>query len=341
MSSEQHLNKSLKYSYYGNKYSLFIGGLDPLTSEVEIVREIESIGVTDIIDVKIQTHGILLSKRYAEVHLFSTLSVEIIKNKYPNCENVISFTAANKNFLDEVFYKQLFLTANFKRRALTKSLSLDVISRLEEFNLVPEKKFALRVVGSKSKLQLSKLIKNSNTEFNNILEIYLASCYSMLFNYDGVFNQKFEDRIKDYLLSSVLEKITVVKFDRFILVLEKQWNYFKNLMSKINNTYLYCNDSCKDFNINLVTNICLRNFRDLIVCNYKVERQLRSSLLKLVTEQRVNNLMEVSSLKLVKDTCEMLTELSSKGENNVYESIFEKDFLSNQLIFTRNLQAKR
>ena len=79
MFEESYLKKLIKHDYHGNKYSLFIGGLDPGTCEDKIVKKIESIGVADIIDVKIQRNEHLESKRYAEVHLFSTESVERIR----------------------------------------------------------------------------------------------------------------------------------------------------------------------------------------------------------------------------------------------------------------------
>ena len=143
----------------------------------------------------------------------------------------------------------------------------------------------------------------------------------MLFNYDGGFSQKFENTIQDYLRSSVLEKMKIVNFDGFLLVLEKQWNDFKNLMSRKNTVLSYYGDSCKESSTNVVTNICLRNFRDTIVRNHQVKRQLRSSLFKLVAGQRNNNFTDVNSLKLARKACEMLTELSSDNANNVYESI--------------------
>ena len=71
---KSYLDKSLKYDYHGNKYSLFISGLDPGKIEVEIAKQIENIGVTDIIDVKMQNNKFLES--YAEVNLFSIESVQ-------------------------------------------------------------------------------------------------------------------------------------------------------------------------------------------------------------------------------------------------------------------------
>ena len=44
---------SLKYDYNGNKYSLFIGGLDRDTCEDDLVKKIKNIGVTEIINVKL------------------------------------------------------------------------------------------------------------------------------------------------------------------------------------------------------------------------------------------------------------------------------------------------
>ena len=83
------LDKSLKFDYHGNKYSLFIGGLNPNTDEDAIVEKIQQIGVTEIIDVKIIRDKRSYSKRYAEVNLFLINSVKIMKDKYSNCKNVI------------------------------------------------------------------------------------------------------------------------------------------------------------------------------------------------------------------------------------------------------------
>ena len=105
MFEETYLDKSLKYDYHGNKYSLFIGGLDPGTSEDEIVKNIESIGVTDIIDVKIQRNELLESKRYAEVHLFSIESIQRIKSGYIDHKNVFSFNKSSKSFLEKNYRK--------------------------------------------------------------------------------------------------------------------------------------------------------------------------------------------------------------------------------------------
>ena len=58
----------------------FFGGLKYDTLEDDIVRKIESIGITDIIDVKLNTDKCL--NKYAEVNLFSMKSVEIIKENY-------------------------------------------------------------------------------------------------------------------------------------------------------------------------------------------------------------------------------------------------------------------
>ena len=106
MFEESYLDKSLKYNYHGNKYSLFIGGLDAGTSEVDIVKKIENIGVTDIIDVKIQRNELLESKRYAEVHLFSIESVQRIKSEYIDYKNVFSLNKSSKIFLEKSYRKQ-------------------------------------------------------------------------------------------------------------------------------------------------------------------------------------------------------------------------------------------
>ena len=106
MFDESYLDKSLKYDYHGNKYSLFIGGLDPGTSEDELMENIESIGVTDIIDVKIQRNELLESKRYAEVHLFSIESVQRIKSEYIDYKNVFSLNKSSKIFLEKSYRKQ-------------------------------------------------------------------------------------------------------------------------------------------------------------------------------------------------------------------------------------------
>ena len=79
----------MKYDYHGNKHSLFIGGLKYGTLEDDIVRKIESIGIADIIDVKLSRDKCL--NKYAEVNLFSIKSVEIVKKKYPDKENVFSY----------------------------------------------------------------------------------------------------------------------------------------------------------------------------------------------------------------------------------------------------------
>ena len=85
---------SLKYDYHGNKYSLFIGGLNHDTCENDIVKEFENIGVTDIIDVKLNKDECL--NKYAEVNLFSINSVEIVKEKYPDKKNVFSYNKPSK-----------------------------------------------------------------------------------------------------------------------------------------------------------------------------------------------------------------------------------------------------
>ena len=103
---ESYLDKSLKYNYHGNKYSLFIGGLKLGTSEVDVVKKIESIGITDIIDVKIQRNEHLESKRYAEVHLFSIESVQRIKRKYMYYKNVYSFTKKARRYLEKRYIKR-------------------------------------------------------------------------------------------------------------------------------------------------------------------------------------------------------------------------------------------
>ena len=109
------LDKSLKYDYHGNKYSLFIGGLDPGTSEVEIMKNIENIGVTDIIDVVVQRNNLLESKRYAEVHLFSIDSVKLIQDKYPGQKNVFSFNTKSKIFLEDFHFKKLYLSEKIEK----------------------------------------------------------------------------------------------------------------------------------------------------------------------------------------------------------------------------------
>ena len=106
MFDESYLDKSLKYDYHGNKYSLFIGGLAPCMSEDELMENIESIGVTDIIDVKIQRNELLESKRYAEVHLFSIESVQRIKSEYIDYKNVFSLNKSSKIFLEKSYRKQ-------------------------------------------------------------------------------------------------------------------------------------------------------------------------------------------------------------------------------------------
>ena len=105
MFEESYLEKSLKYDYHGNKYSLFIGGLDPGTSEVEITKNIENIGVTDTIDVKILRDEHLESKRYAEVHFFSVESVQRIKSGYIDHKNVFSFNKTSKTCLEKNYRK--------------------------------------------------------------------------------------------------------------------------------------------------------------------------------------------------------------------------------------------
>ena len=113
MFEESYLEKSLKYDYHGNKYSLFIGGLDPGTSEDELMENIESIGVTDIIDVKILKDERLKSKRYAEVHLYSVESVQRIKSRYIDHKNVFSFNKTSKIYLEKNYRKSQ--TNKFKR----------------------------------------------------------------------------------------------------------------------------------------------------------------------------------------------------------------------------------
>ena len=57
--------------------SLSIGGLEHDTCKDDIAKKIENIGVTDIIDVKLNRDKYL--NKYAEVNLFSIKSVEIVK----------------------------------------------------------------------------------------------------------------------------------------------------------------------------------------------------------------------------------------------------------------------
>ena len=87
---------SLKYDYHGNKYSLFIVGLKHDTCEDDIVKKIESIGVTDIIDVTINRDKHL--NKYAEINLFSLKSVEIVNERYPDKENVFPYDKSSKLF---------------------------------------------------------------------------------------------------------------------------------------------------------------------------------------------------------------------------------------------------
>ena len=101
MFEEFYMDKTLKYNYNGNKYSLFIGRLNLSMSEDDIIKKIESNGVTDIIDVKIQRNEQLESKRYAEVHLFSIKSVQRIRREYNRYKNVYSFTKKARRYLEK------------------------------------------------------------------------------------------------------------------------------------------------------------------------------------------------------------------------------------------------
>ena len=92
----QIVDPSLKYDYHGNKYSLFIGGLKHDTCEDDIVMKIENVGVSDIIDVKL--YGDRYLNKYAEVNLFSIKSVEIIKEYYPDKENVFPYDKSSELF---------------------------------------------------------------------------------------------------------------------------------------------------------------------------------------------------------------------------------------------------
>ena len=98
----QIVDPSLKYDYKGNEYSLFIGGLNHDTSEDDIVKKIENIGVLDIIDVKLSSNK--YQEKYAEVSLFSKQSVETIKESYTDKENVFSYNKSSKYFY---LYKRL------------------------------------------------------------------------------------------------------------------------------------------------------------------------------------------------------------------------------------------
>ena len=93
-----------KFGYHGNQYWIFIGDLNSNTSERDLIEVLEIIAVTDIIDVKIQRNEIGDSKRYAEVHLFSTDSVERIKENYPITS--LCYNEENKIFLEHLYADQ-------------------------------------------------------------------------------------------------------------------------------------------------------------------------------------------------------------------------------------------
>ena len=90
---ESKIDLSLKHDYHGNKYSLFIGGLKHETKD-DVIKKLESMGVTDVIDVRVfvEVDRYRVTK-YAEVHLFSIESVEMVKQKYKGVfEKVFPFS---------------------------------------------------------------------------------------------------------------------------------------------------------------------------------------------------------------------------------------------------------
>ena len=90
---ESKLDPSLRHDFRGNKYSLFIGGLKHDTKH-DVIKKLESMGVTDVIDVRVfvevDRYRVV---KYAQVHLFSVESVEMIKKKSEGVfEKVLPFS---------------------------------------------------------------------------------------------------------------------------------------------------------------------------------------------------------------------------------------------------------
>ena len=65
--------------------------------------------------------------------------------------------------------------------------------------------------------------------------------------------------------------------DGFLSMIENQWNEFTGCMNRINTAFLHYNDLiAKKSNKDKV--IDLKKFRDFIVCNYEVKKQLQTDV---------------------------------------------------------------
>jgi len=80
-----HSNGSFKYNYQGKKYSVYVGNLQWWTSDNDLMKLIQTLGVNDIIEIKfMENRSNGQSKGYALVHFQSESSSRIVMDKLPH-----------------------------------------------------------------------------------------------------------------------------------------------------------------------------------------------------------------------------------------------------------------
>ena len=80
-----HSNGAFKYNFQGKKYSVYVGNLQWWTSDLDLMKLIQILGVSDIIEIKFMentSNG--QSKGYALVHFNSKASSRTVMEELPH-----------------------------------------------------------------------------------------------------------------------------------------------------------------------------------------------------------------------------------------------------------------
>ena len=80
-----HSNGAFKYNFQGKKYSVYVGNLQWWTSDLDLMKLIQTLGVNDIIEIKfMENRSNGQSKGYALVHFMTEASSRIVMEKLPH-----------------------------------------------------------------------------------------------------------------------------------------------------------------------------------------------------------------------------------------------------------------
>ncbi|XP_050421360.1 cullin-3-B-like [Adelges cooleyi] len=148
--------------------------------------------------------------------------------------------------------------------------------------------------------------------------------------------------VSAYLETKVQADVLDSLDKNFLQTLQQCWTNHRTAMNMIGHVFNHLDKTyVYEKRLDIVYNLGLKLFRDIVVLDYRVKNRLRETLLSLV--MRIRN-GEVVDREALKGACHMLMELGIQ-QRTVYEEVFEQPFLAQSVEFykveSRRLLAER